>query len=530
MYITPAILQDYLVKAEKKVTLFGDSKVHFKDVRLYLPDGTPQPDCLYLLSGRKALGAVAKGFSVVAPVVDAGPEPHELPRDVCLMYVQCDARLLFNLLSECFFTYDEWYRAIYEAIAGGESMEAILEKCYPMLCNPFFIDDSSYRTLARLKDYPDGGFMDGEYIYMQQSGHHSAEYIYAMLNSSVAVESSAISPKPIIHKFDFLSHRTLYSTIKVDGEIVGFFSCLEVETPFTSGSIDVFESLTELMSLALSRESSMPLSRQKGLNNDLYLGVLNGNIRDPELVSAAFTQLGLAVGEYYIVYVTTNIAVLHNPFLLPRIMELLVSNLAKGSFAVADGANIILVVNGRPSQEGTGQLLQRIRFYLREYEVSVGVSMGFENPRQMPLYYNQALAATKLGPGMGPFSAEAIYRYADIVEYDVLHRMGDKQRREAICHPAARTLHAHDREKNTNFIATLKAYILCLGDTSKAADMLFLHRNSLYYRLKQIVDLTGIDLHDGALLFHILLSICAMELNEQLPVREEPDAAGYQKQ
>lgn len=514
MQITPAILTDYLQASLDGIVLAGNAKLRFRGVRLFVAGEEAQPDLLYLLPEEEAALAVEQGFSAIVPVAGVQQVLHTPPRNSCILYAQCQQGRLFNLVSECFLRYDEWFQDIYQAIAAGESMEEILEKCYPMLKNPFFIDDSSYRTLARLKDYPATDFKDDEYIFMQKSGHHSAEYIYAMLNSSVALESSAIAPKPIIHKFDFLAHRTLYSTIKVEGEIVGFFSCLELETEFTGGLIDVFESLTELMSLALGRESSVPISRQKGLNNDLYLGILNGSIRDPELTDTAFVQLGLARGAYYVVYITTNVATIVNPFLLPRIIELLSANLEKGSFAIADGANIILVVSGRPDEEAADKLVQLIRFYLREYEVTIGISMGFADPQQMPLFYDQALAATRLGPCA--HEGHVVFRYGEVVEYDVLDKLGERQKREAICHPAAHLLYQHDREKHTGLLPTLKAYIRCLGDTLKAADMLFLHRNSLYYRLKQIVDLTGIDLHDGALLSHIMISISAIELDDRL--------------
>lgn len=513
MQVTPWIIADYLQKTLEAVSLAGNGKLRFADIRLYVPGEVYTRDHLYLLPETDMNLAFEQEFSAIVPVASKKKTPPAFSRDICIIYAHCEAGPLFNLVSACFAQCAEWSRQIYEAIAAGDSMEAILEKCYPMLKNPFFIDDSSYRTLARLRDYPASDFKDDEYIFMQRHGHHSPDYIYAMLNSSVAVESSDISPRPVLHKFDFLSHRTLYSTIKVKGEIAGFFSCLEVETPFTKGTMDLFESLTELMSLALGRESGMPLSLQQGLHNDLYLGVLNGTITDPDLAGTAFAQLDLQPGAYFVACALTDVVQLHNPFLLPRISELLLSNLEKGSFAALDGSDIILVVKGLPTGEPADRLVQLIQFYLREYEVTIGLSLGFSDPRQMSLFYGQAMAAARLGPRL--HREESVHRYGQVVEYDILSRLGDAPKREAICHPAVRLLYDHDRERATNFLATLKAYIQCLGDTARAADRLFLHRNSLYYRLNQIVQLTGLDLDDGVQLAHIMTSIQVLELNHE---------------
>jgi len=348
---------------------------------------------------------------------------------------------------------------------------------------------------------------------MQQSGHHSPDYIFAMLNSNVSVESSAISPRPIIHRLEFLAHRTLYSTIKVEGEIVGFFSCIEIDTPFTPGMMDVCESLTELMNIVLSRQANMPASRQKSLDNDLFLGIMNGSIVDPELTKTAFAQLGLTHGDYFVVFTMTNVDTSENTFLLPRIMELLMSNLESG-FTVADGSNIILVINAKLTAELKEKLIHLIGFYLGEFDVKIGFSLGFSDPQALSTYYYQAVAATRLGALTD--SESKVFGYGEIVGYDVLEKYGDREQRKAICHPSVFILQEHDRDKKMNLLPTLKVFLECLGDTAQAADKLYLHRNSLYYRLKQITSLTDVDLSDERVRSHIALSIRILEINGEM--------------
>ena len=355
---------------------------------------------------------------------------------------------------------------------------------------------------------------------MQQNGYHSADYIFAMLNSNVSVESSAISPRPIIHRLDFLAHRTLYSTIKVEGEIVGFFSCIEIDTPFTPGMMDVCETLTELMSIVLSRQANMPASRQKSLDNDLFLGIMDGSIVDPELTKTAFARAGISQGDYFVVYIITDVDTSENAFLLPRIMELLMSNLESG-FTVADGSDIILVVNAKLDDELREKLVRLIGFYLGEFDVTIGFSLGFSDPLALPMYYSQAVAATRLGKLTDNVSK--VFGYGEVVGYDVLEKYGGREQRLAICHSAIFTLLEHDRDKKMNLLPTLKVFVECLGDTAQAAERLFLHRNSLYYRLKQITALTGIDLSDERVRSHIMLSIRILEVNGDVSFfKEEP--------
>jgi DNA-binding PucR family transcriptional regulator len=57
-------------------------------------------------------------------------------------------------------------------------------------------------------------------------------------------------------------------------------------------------------------------------------------------------------------------------------------------------------------------------------------------------------------------------------------------------------LQEYDRQHNGDLIRTLAVYLECGGNSVRAADRLFLHRNSLRYRLARIQALLGMDPDD----------------------------------
>ncbi len=57
-------------------------------------------------------------------------------------------------------------------------------------------------------------------------------------------------------------------------------------------------------------------------------------------------------------------------------------------------------------------------------------------------------------------------------------------------------LEKHDRERRSDLVRTLRTYFAVGANASEAADRLFLHRNSMLYRLARIEKLTGLDLKD----------------------------------
>jgi hypothetical protein len=57
----------------------------------------------------------------------------------------------------------------------------------------------------------------------------------------------------------------------------------------------------------------------------------------------------------------------------------------------------------------------------------------------------------------------------------------------------------HDRQRNTDYVTTLRIYLDSFGDMRSAAELLHLHPNSLRYRIKRLTELGGLDLGDPKL-------------------------------
>ncbi len=70
-------------------------------------------------------------------------------------------------------------------------------------------------------------------------------------------------------------------------------------------------------------------------------------------------------------------------------------------------------------------------------------------------------------------------------------------------------LQEHDRTRRSDLVLTLKTYFAAGGNASEAADRLFLHRNSMLYRLERIQKLTGLDLRNDRVALALQLGLLA---------------------
>ena len=80
----------------------------------------------------------------------------------------------------------------------------------------------------------------------------------------------------------------------------------------------------------------------------------------------------------------------------------------------------------------------------------------------------------------------------------------------------------HDRERRSDLVRTLRAYFAAGSNASEAADRMFLHRNSMLYRLARIQSLTGLDLKDSRAALALQLGLLALEKGEESDEVEHP--------
>jgi hypothetical protein len=64
----------------------------------------------------------------------------------------------------------------------------------------------------------------------------------------------------------------------------------------------------------------------------------------------------------------------------------------------------------------------------------------------------------------------------------------------------------HDRQRNTDYVTTLRIYLDSFGDMRSAAELLHLHPNSLRYRIQRLTEIGGLDLGDPKLRLVLQLS------------------------
>ena len=157
-------------------------------------------------------------------------------------------------------------------------------------------------------------------------------------------------------------------------------------------------------------------------------------------------------------------------------------------------ASYFVVVMNAIGQEESEEILEafadRIRVKMTDRKVYIGVSDQVKDIENLHLAYKRARAAVEMAVkremDLQYFDRMGMYRMLYLIEDRALLRdLSDK--------PLA-PLIEYDREHDGEYVATLESYLRCGGSIKAMSEELYIHRNTILYRMANIKKLLGCSL------------------------------------
>lgn len=108
--------------------------------------------------------------------------------------------------------------------------------------------------------------------------------------------------------------------------------------------------------------------------------------------------------------------------------------------------------------------------------------------------------------------------FGELNVYRLLFQLEYSPELASFCQETIGTLIEYDRAQGTDLVETLNAYFARKGNLSATAEALFVHRNTLIYRMERIREISGLDLDNPETRLSIQL---ALRANRLLTAREE---------
>ena len=145
------------------------------------------------------------------------------------------------------------------------------------------------------------------------------------------------------------------------------------------------------------------------------------------------------------------------------------------------------------------KLLQRIPANM-ELKLNIALGHFFGGVEGIAKSYRTAKETLAIGKSLNPEKNK--YLYEDYALQVIFTGLKQHWRGDALAAPYLKLVHA---DKNGVLQKTLAVYIQHIGDHKRCAEVLFIHRNTLRYRLDKIQQITGTNLQEFQHLLNLYL-------------------------
>ncbi len=174
-------------------------------------------------------------------------------------------------------------------------------------------------------------------------------------------------------------------------------------------------------------------------------------------------------------------------------MQLYLSNLTHNGHFFYYASCFVIIMNALPisvSKEIVNGFYQRLQKKMASFPVYLGASDSVTDIGNLHTAYHRALAALHMAQdqktGLQYFSEMGIYR--------LLYSVPDKELLNQLSVVPLSPLIAYDRQHDSNYVQTLELFLKYDGSIQAVAEELFIHRNTVQYRMNNIRQLLGSSL------------------------------------
>jgi hypothetical protein len=140
-----------------------------------------------------------------------------------------------------------------------------------------------------------------------------------------------------------------------------------------------------------------------------------------------------------------------------------------------------------------------------------GVGLQFSGFSELRTHYELTVLTFQHCP-----NSKRIRRYTEILPEHMVSELNSRFPLRSVCHRSVVRIAEYDKENDTNYLTTLETYLMYNKSLEATSNKLFIHRNTMAYRLKCIKKIAEMDLDDPSERLGILLSCMVLRILDNL--------------
>lgn len=414
-----------------------------------------------------------------------------LPLEVLFTHIQKEFRKIIDMTNNI--------SSAFSALANGASLKELVAIGSKILGNPIILTNCSYKVMA----ISDIDIEDETWRFARSYGYCSQQSINLFKTDKITTKVvESLYPVLLTTGLSKDIHRII-KKIEVNGMIIGYIGVYQVSKLFEESDFDAIDILSDIIAVEMKNTIYSEGLALKEYEN-LIVDLLNNEIHTCAILQKRLQAANWRLKEFFclikIPLSEEDESIWFSDYLFSKIINsTYFCRLTKYS------SSLVLIINYDKDYEYKHDI-HIIEELLRENNLKAGSSRIFTSLNNLKAYYRQASKAYEIGELLKK-EDNNLYNYDDISVFHFFSSIQNKNDLQILCHPAYYKLVDYDKINGTEYCRTIYEYILCANSLSVAAEKLFIHRNTMSYRISKISEITGLNLTNGRDIFKLHLSI-----------------------
>lgn len=393
-------------------------------------------------------------------------------------------------------------------LSKANSLQKIADLTYSLLGNPVFISDMAHTMLAYTQcvEVPHPSW---------QTHVVSAQLERNLLRQerdvSTVQGTSSLNRMPIIVDDEDVPFPRIIKTLVCEGRAIGMMVLTSYFHPLGSGDVELMELVSSFVIPNLKKEQFYVSGADRSVEN-YFIKLLDGAPFPRERVNKRLDILGWKHLPY--VYVLAICFEKEKEAGEDSLAPILQSFSAPPHCCAFAYNNTIICIYSTAEEvqrwENQHPALSQI---LEHWKLVAGVSRRFSELNELREHYLESVHALEIGRALERPTCFFTYDF-----YSVFHMFQELPPGSSIryCNQRIRELDEYDRVHNAQLCITLQVYLENTRSLARTADLIFIHRNTVRYRINKCMELLHSDLEDGNEIFCIILSLRILEYERKL--------------